>query len=204
MPTASIFAETDTPDNRSLGLNYLRAVSDALFSVSWSSFTRALARLEHARRTGARVYVCGNGGSASTASHFACDLSKTVANQGHRGVRAVSISDLIAPLTAWSNDTAYEQSFAAQLALHLDPDDVVVLITASGRSPNILAALAAAHGAGADVIAMTGFDGGGALRDADITLHVPVHDYGIVESVHLAMVHALTESLRVGAGRGGW
>ena len=145
---------------------------------------------------GRHVYIIGNGGSASTATHFACDLSKATIVEGRARLRVTSLTDNVSLLTAWANDTSYENVFAEQLANLLDRDDVLVAISASGNSPNILAAVQAARARGAVTVALVGFSGGALKTAVDVAVHVPSHEYGVVEDCHLVVEHAITESTR--------
>jgi D-sedoheptulose 7-phosphate isomerase len=142
------------------------------------------------------VYVIGNGGSASTASHFACDLSKATINGDLPRLRVTSLTDNVALLTAWANDSSYEAVFAEQLANLLDPGDVVVAISASGKSPNVLAAIDAAQSRGAITVGFVGFGGGPLKEMVDVAVHVPSHSYGVVEDCHLVLEHAITAAMR--------
>src|SRR5919202_788797 len=111
-----------------------------------------------------RVYVMGNGGSAATASHFVCDLSKTARVEGQAPLRAIALGDNGALLTAWANDTAYDRVFSEQIVCLVEPGDVVLAISASGNYRNILAGLQAARAQGVQTVALVGFDGGVAGR----------------------------------------
>jgi D-sedoheptulose 7-phosphate isomerase len=99
-------------------------------------------------------------------------------------------------ITAWANDTSYEEVFAEQLAALVRPADVIVAISASGNSPNLVDGLKVAANLGARTIALLGFDGGAALRIAEIAVHVPCSDYGLAEDTHAAIGHAITMSVR--------
>jgi D-sedoheptulose 7-phosphate isomerase len=147
----------------------------------------------HHRR---HVYIVGNGGSASTATHFACDLSKATIVQGRARLRVTSLTDNVALLTAWANDTSYENVFAEQLANLLNPGDVVVAISASGNSPNVIAAIKTAAACGATTVGIVGFSGGSLKEAVDAVVHVPSDSYGVVEDCHLVLEHAITESTR--------
>ncbi|HZA01798.1 MAG TPA: SIS domain-containing protein, partial [Hyphomicrobiaceae bacterium] len=138
----------------------------------------------------------GNGGSASTATHFACDLSKATIVQGRARLRVTSLTDNVALLTAWANDTSYENVFAEQLANLLNPGDVVVAISASGNSPNVIAAIKTAAACGATTVGIVGFSGGSLKEAVDAVVHVPSDSYGVVEDCHLVLEHAITESTR--------
>jgi D-sedoheptulose 7-phosphate isomerase len=141
------------------------------------------------------IIVCGNGGSAASASHFACDLAKWTVCDGSRRVRALALTDNVAVMSAWSNDTAYERVFVEQLAGLYRPGDTLVAISGSGNSPNVLRAVEWANAQGATTIGMTGFDGGKLARLARLALVVPNHCMPQVEDVHMALCHALAVNL---------
>lgn len=181
------------------GLDLLDRAAEALRAIPRSRFAMALDVLDAARRNGRRVYTLGNGGSAATAAHMACDLSKGAGCCPATRLRAQCLTDAVPTLSAWANDAGYEHAVAAQLAVLVEPGDVVVAISVSGRSPNVLAALRSAADAGATTLALLGTDGGEALGLADVALHVRGEDYGVVETAHLGIAHALTVALRPAA-----
>jgi len=164
--------------------------------VPRDALTEAIDLLLEARAAGRHVYVMGNGGSASTASHIVCDLVKSAAVDGFAPLKAFTLADNAALLTAWANDRAYDRIFAEQVAGLVGPGDVVMAISASGNSPNIVAALATANKIGAHTIGLLGFDGGAALDLVDVAIHVPCADYGLVEDTHAAIGHAMTVAIR--------
>jgi D-sedoheptulose 7-phosphate isomerase len=149
---------------------------------------------------GRHIYVLGNGGSASTASHFACDLSKATIVDGRQRLRVTALTDNVALLTAWANDTTYEEVFAEQVRNLVSPGDLVIVITASGDSPNVLAAIKAACRLGAKTVGLVGFAGGAARSMVDAVIHVPSESYGVVEDCHLVLEHAITASTRDALG----
>ncbi|MEV1023093.1 SIS domain-containing protein [Streptomyces sp. NPDC050264] len=157
---------------------------------------QAVTLLNKARRRRARVYVMGNGGSASTAGHMACDLSKGIGRTRHERLRVVALADNSSLFSAWINDNGSAQGFAGQLDTLLDPQDVTVAVSVSGNSENVLAGLDTARELGAATIGLLGSDGGRALHRVDVALHVPSWDYGVVETVHLGLVHAIANALR--------
>jgi D-sedoheptulose 7-phosphate isomerase len=139
------------------------------------------------------VFAVGNGGSAATASHLASDLARSTQQNGGPALRAFSLSDNVPQLTAWANDACYEESFAAQLQAYARPGDVLVAVSASGNSPNILAAAKQARNMGLAVIALTGFGGGRLKSLADAALVIDSYDYGQVEGAHLVLAHLLSK-----------
>jgi D-sedoheptulose 7-phosphate isomerase len=176
----------------SIAVDFLAEASRALVQVPADALVNAIDLLLRARSVGQRVFIMGNGGSAAAASHFACDLVKTAEVDGFEPVRAFALSDNVPLLTAWGNDAAYERVFAEQVRALADPGDVLIAISASGNSPNILAGLTAAAAKGISTIGLLGFDGGAALELVDIAIHIPSRDYGVVEAAHAAVTHAIT------------
>ena len=146
------------------------------------------------------VYIAGNGGSAATADHFAVDLGVGAhIRKRERVINAISLSSNSAILTALGNDVSFDNIFSKQLEVH-NPEfaDLVIAISASGNSTNILRLLETAKRYGVKTCAITGFEGGAAKSIVDISIHVPTNigEYGIVEDLHLAICHAVAEALR--------
>jgi D-sedoheptulose 7-phosphate isomerase len=154
---------------------------------------QAILRAYEAERT---VFVFGNGGSASTASHLACDMGKGTAIHGQRRLRVVSLADNAALLTAWANDTSYEMVFKEQLENLLQPGDVVIAISASGNSPNVVRAVEYAKERGAVTIGFIGFGGGKLKKLVDLDITVSSRNYGQVEDYHLTLNHTFSQYLR--------
>jgi D-sedoheptulose 7-phosphate isomerase/D-glycero-D-manno-heptose 1,7-bisphosphate phosphatase len=165
-------------------------------SVEGAAVDNAAAILLSAYRRGAAVFACGNGGSAAIANHLQCDHLKAVRTKTDLTPRVVSLSTSMELLTAIANDMAYEQVFAYQLQSQAQPGDVLVAISSSGRSPNIVRALAWAREHDLRTIALTGFDGGDAKTMAEVCIHVEAANYGIVEDLHQAIMHALAQYIR--------
>lgn len=149
--------------------------------------------LLRAYRNDKQVFTLGNGGSASTASHMAADLAKNTIGPHMRRFRIASLNENAAIMTALANDIGYEHVFSEQLIEVVRPGDVLVAVSASGNSPNVLRAIEFARGEGAEVIGVLGFDGGRAAQLADVAIVVPSDNYGIVEDVHLMINHMLVE-----------
>lgn len=185
------------PGDEERARSHLESTREALSGIDPAAVARVVAVLRQARGSGATVYVIGNGGSASTASHLATDLSKATARDGAKRLRAISLSDNAAFLTALANDDGYDQVFAGQLSGLVRAGDVLIAISASGNSANVLRAVELARGRGATTVALVGFDGGDLLRLADVAVHVATEHgaYGTVEDAHLAIHHALTVCL---------
>jgi D-sedoheptulose 7-phosphate isomerase len=138
------------------------------------------------------IYTFGNGGSASLASHFACDLGKGTAYcNGGKRFRALALTDNLSALTAWANDSSYEDIFSEQLRNFVHPQDVAFAISGSGNSKNVLNALEVAREAGATTLGISGFEGGRMKSLCDICVVVPSNNMQIIEDMHLAMAHSI-------------
>jgi D-sedoheptulose 7-phosphate isomerase len=142
-----------------------------------------------ALESGVTVYVMGNGGSAATASHFAVDFNKGLSYQKARRFRFVCLNDNVPTLTAYANDVGYEEVFVQQLRNLLTPDDVVIGISGSGNSPNVVKAIEYAGSLGARTVAITGYDGGKLKRAAKSGVHVPIADMQVTEDLHMVLDH---------------
>lgn len=175
---------------------YWHELATAAASMPYDVLERVAGALLDCRRHDGTVFVLGNGGSASTASHFACDLAKGTRTPGQRPFRVIPLTDNVPLLTAWGNDDCYEAVFAEQLATLVRRGDVVVIISASGNSPNVLRAAAVAREVGARTIAWTGETGGQLAPLADIAVRVPLASIEQVEDAHLTIAHSLCVTLR--------
>lgn len=182
------------PEAASFADGYLSYLSDILAKVDRRQIAKLIEALIDARRRGATVFFLGNGGSAATASHFQNDLTRWRDNP----MRIISLTDNVAVLTAIANDHGYEHIFRMQLENLLRPGDVVVAISVSGNSPNVVLAMEYAVSAGAVTVGLTGFDGGGRLAEmVDINIHAPTleGEYGPAEDVHMIINHLVVSFL---------
>lgn len=175
---------------------YADQVKETLDRVSWPRVEEAVAILYGAWLHGKHVFVMGNGGSASTASHMACDLGKNTALAGLPRVRAMSLNDNMATFSAHSNDNGYEHVFAEQLTNFLQAGDVVIAISASGNSPNVLNGVKYAREHGATTIGLSGYTGGALAQLVDLAIVAPNHNIEQIEDIHLMLGHMLTVALR--------
>ena len=157
---------------------------------------RLAAWILSAREKGRQVFVMGNGGSAATASHIATDLSKTAHVRGRKPVKCLSLADNAAYITAIGNDLSFDDIFSRQLENVLAEGDVVLLISGSGNSPNLLKAAALAKARGAKTAALLGFDGGKLKGKVDLALLVSSDQYGVIEDLHMSIGHILTFYLK--------
>ncbi len=165
-------------------------------AMPFQTLTRIADELMECHARGGTVFLLGNGGSAATASHFACDLAKGTRVEGLPAFRVVCLADNMPLVTAWGNDTSYDRIFAEQLEALVRPGDLVIVISASGNSPNVLAVPEVAHRVGARVIALTGKSGGRIARMSDIVLRAPSPMIEQVEDAHMAVAHSLCVVLR--------
>ncbi len=175
--------------------DHIRDVRRALENISSQDVERIVEVLLEAANTGGHIYIMGNGGSAATATHFACDLSKATVIDGRSRMRVTSLSDNVALLTAWANDTSYDRVFAEPIENLVQQGDVVIAISASGNSPNVVNAIRAARNKGALCVGLVGFDGGAVRKLSNCAVHVPSEDYGVVEDCHLVLEHAITAAI---------
>lgn len=182
---------------------YWRDLSAAVLSPPVASLSRAAELLADCCDRGGTIFVVGNGGSAATASHMACNLARRGRSGEWPGFRVLPLADNVSLMTAWANDTGFEHVFAEPLAAFAHPGDVVVAIAAQEESGSILAAARAARRAGATTIALTGRNGGSMQALADVVLRAPADRREHVEDIHLAMAHSLCLAVeaRLDAGR---
>jgi phosphoheptose isomerase len=175
---------------------YAEEMSRAAKTIDRSSLDRAAGILFEAYLHDARLFSCGNGGSASIANHIQCDHMKGVRTDTDLNPQVLSLSANIEVLTAIANDIGYENVFVYQLQAQSRPGDVLMAVSSSGRSPNIVQALNWARDHGLRTIAITGFDGGQARVVAEVSVHVDCTNYGIIEDLHQSIMHSLAQFIR--------
>ncbi len=156
----------------------------------------AIQRLETARLEESFVYIIGNGGSSSTASHFACDLNKGTIKEGKPRFKALCLNDNIPVITAWANDTNYNNIFAGQLENFVKPDDILIAISVGGDSPNVVKAAEVAKSMGAYCIGIIGANKGKLGKLANLPIIIPCNNTEQVEDLHLLICHAITTCLK--------
>jgi D-sedoheptulose 7-phosphate isomerase len=183
-----------TLSTKDIVAGHLQRLESVLRQVDLDAMERAVELLRVARDSGATVYVAGNGGSAATATHMANDLGKTTKRSGRPPLRVMSLSDGISWLTALANDEGYERVFAGQLENFARLGDVLVVISASGNSPNLVKAVELAQKRGVTTVGMLGFDGGVLKEMVDECVWVPteIGEYELAEDVHAALCHTFT------------
>ncbi len=178
---------------------YLKGLGTALSGLPIDVIQQVVDVIATARDKGKRIFIFGNGGSAATASHFACDLSKGAMCQGVPRIKAFSLTDGMSLVSAWANDSAYEDIFSQQVENHVEAGDVVIAISGSGNSRNILKGVEVAGSKGATTIGFTAFDGGKLKAIVDIPIVAPVHNMEQAEDLQLVLEHIVTMCLRKAA-----
>ena len=175
--------------------NYNQTLKSAIDSIDLDQMEKAVKILTKAHKSKKYVFACGNGGSASTATHIAADLAKTI--KGHKGdsewegFRTISLSDNISTITAWSNDVHYECIYAEQIKTLANKNDVLIAISSSGNSNNILNAVEQAKEQGLKIISVAGFGGGKLGKIGDANLICESKEYGPVEDLQMIINHIL-------------
>lgn len=194
--TGATFPATPYASAATYFCDYTQESARAASLVEADAVARAAAVLLDAYTRDATVFACGNGGSASIANHLQCDHTKNVGKSTDLCPRVMSLSVNVEVLTAIANDHAYQDVFTHQLRSQSRPGDVLVAVSSSGRSANIVTALSWARNHGLRTISLTGFDGGKARTIADVAIHVDGTNYGVIEDLHQAIMHALAQYIR--------
>lgn len=180
--------------------DYLADFQQLLDQIPVESISRFIGYVEEIYDRDSTIFVIGNGGSAATASHLSCDLAKTVLGRAPhlktRRLRVISLTDNMPLITAWANDEGYEHIFAEQIKASARPGDMVIAITGSGNSPNIVKAVDTARNLGLKIIALLGFDGGYIRPFVDDYILVPSNNYGFIEDAHMILGHLVTAHLK--------
>jgi D-sedoheptulose 7-phosphate isomerase len=176
--------------------NYISTLQLTMDQLPRQLIAEVIDVLQQARKQGNQVFILGNGGSASTASHFACDLAKNTRQEGLPHFRVIGLTDNMAMFSALANDGGYENVFSEQLASLVRPGDIVIAISASGNSKNVINAAETAHRFDATVIGFTGFDGGRLAQLANINIQVNSNIIEHVEDIHLMLEHLIVSSIK--------
>ncbi|MFC2030404.1 SIS domain-containing protein [Chloroflexota bacterium] len=175
---------------------YVEQIQEILERLPWEAIRDVLGVLQYARLNDKQVFIMGNGGSAATASHFACDLGKGTLMPGHSRFRVIALTDNMPLFSAYANDYGYEHVFREQLASLVQEGDIAIGISGSGNSDNVLKAIDFARSRRATTIGFTGLDGGQLKDLVDICVSVPSHRIEQVEDVHLVLEHLICTCLR--------
>jgi D-sedoheptulose 7-phosphate isomerase len=174
---------------------YFERVSFTLQNIDTNAIIALVQLLLKAKENGNTIFIFGNGGSGATASHVTGDFLKGISYGLDKRFRVQCLNDNISGMMAISNDLSYEEIFIEQLKTFLKRDDVVIGISGSGNSMNIVKAMEFAKSAGAKIIAFCGYKGGKIKDIADITIHAPINDMEITEDVHIVIFHAIKQMI---------
>ena len=171
--------------------NYLQREIEVINSLDIEMINKAMNELEKAYQNEGTIYICGNGGSASTASHYANDFNKGLSEFLDKKFRIVCLNDNVPTMMAIANDIGYEEIFRFPLINKLKPEDLVIGISGSGNSKNVLNALAYAKECGVRTMGIVGYEGGKMLGLADVSLHVPINNMQVSEDLHMMFDHLM-------------
>jgi D-sedoheptulose 7-phosphate isomerase len=192
----SFFPGKPFSDCAKYGRAYFDLVRKAQVGVSGAALSEAAVLLENAVRNGATIFACGNGGSAAIANHLLCDYLKGIRTGAAINPRVITLSSAAELITAIANDIGVEEIFAYPLKSLGQKGDILIAISSSGTSPNIVKAIETARASQMRVIALTGFGGGRSSELADVSIHVDANNYGVVEDVHQSVMHILAQYLK--------
>ncbi len=170
---------------------YQKSTLQAVEQIDLEKVDQAIEWFREARDSARRIFVCGNGGSASTASHFACDMVKGASFDRPTRFRLLALTDSLPTITAYSNDVGYDVVFAEQLRNFAEAGDLFMAISGSGNSPNVLRAIEYANAVGCRTIALTGRDGGKLGPLAQLNIQVAVPHMGRIEEAHMVVCHMI-------------
>lgn len=183
--------------------NYRARIIAALQAFDFAKIQEVVSLFLEARDRGSTIYVAGNGGSASTVGHYVIDwmLGTEISRPS---IRVVSLADSTASITATGNDKSFDEVFSRQVRHLGRPGDVILVVSASGNSPNLVALIDVAHSMQMKSVAITGFDGGALKKRSDVSIHIPteIGDYGVAEDLHLMVGHVIKEALIAAVAHG--
>lgn len=191
---------TDAEDAGAFAKGYIRYLSDVLNRIDVKCVAAFIEELEEARRNNNTIFIAGNGGSAATASHMANDIGMDVLKKGgsSHAFRALALTENASVMTAIANDDGYANVFVNQLRIHYQEGDKLIVISASGNSPNVIEAAKWVKARGGKIIGLVGFDGGKLKEACDVVIHAetPKGEYGPVEDSHHIMNHLVANWLQ--------
>lgn len=174
---------------------YFEKEKRTLDLIDKASLSQLMNLLECAREEGHEIFIMGNGGSGATASHFCCDFNKGISLSKDKRYRMICLNDNVPTMMAYANDIGYDEVFVGLLQNFFHPGDVVIGISGSGNSANVVRAIQWAKEHGGVTVALTGYDGGKLKQLAEYGVHVPVKDMQITEDVHVVLGHCIMRVL---------
>ena len=190
------FPKSQYNDIEKFSTDYFTSLSEAFLSINTNNIKKACSALEDAISQNNTIFTCGNGGSASISDHFVCDHMKGIRKSTNLFPRIYSLSSNLSVISAISNDITYDDIFLFQLQSLSSQNDVLITISSSGDSENIIKAIKWAKINKLRTISFTGFDGGRSLKIADINIHINSYNYGIIEDCHQSIMHILSQFIR--------
>lgn len=176
--------------------NYISELCRCLQSLNDGEIKAAIALILNTIVNDGTIYLLGNGGSAATVSHWACDFQKTLCSVGEKRVKVVSLCESASLITAYANDNCFEDVFLLQIQGRLSDKDLIIVLSASGNSENLIRALQYGTEIGAKRVSIVGNFGGRAIELSNCAIVVDSHNYGIIEDIHLALNHLITFNLK--------
>ena len=182
-------------DNASFAKEYLSELTSTIGKVDLSGVDAAIEALIEAHGRGSKIFTAGNGGSSATASHIVCDFNKGISSTLDKKFEMICLSDSIPMLTAIANDVEYGEIFVRYLTGRMKKGDILILISGSGNSENIIRAADYAKNIGCKVIGFTGYDGGKLYKKADINIHFPLEDMQKAEDAHMIFLHLIARAV---------
>ena len=182
--------------------NYLNNEIEIIKTLDVNVINQIMNAITESQERGSTIYICGNGGSAATASHYCCDFNKGVSGESCKNTNFICLSDNIPTMTAIANDVSYDEVFSYQLRNRIKPGDLVFVISGSGNSKNIVRAMELAKEKGNTIIGLCGYSGGKVKEMSDICLHVDINNMQIVEDVHMILDHCMMYILAYGSCKG--
>ncbi len=175
---------------------YLKDLGEKMDGFDCENLIKIIEALQNARIKGKNIFVMGNGGSAATANHFACDFGKNAVKRDDGRFKVISLSDNTSYITAYGNDISFDSIFEEQLKNLMEFEDVLMAISASGNSPNIIKAIQYAKSKNAVIIGLTGFDGGKLRELSDININADFKTYEQIEDFHLMLTHMIVYAFK--------
>lgn len=170
---------------------YFRRLTDVIAGLNRDEINNFMNVLLRARDNGKNIFIMGNGGSGATASHYCCDFNKGMSYQQQSRFKLICLNDNIPTMLAYSNDVGYDDVFIEQLKNFLQPGDLVIGISGSGNSKNVIKAIDYANENGAETLGLSGFSGGLLKQRAKHSVHVNIDDMQITEDIHMALCHMM-------------
>lgn len=181
--------------NEELIKSYIKNEIDILSAIDIDSINKLISLIDMVYQRGATIYVCGNGGSALTASHISCDFNKCLNELYGNKFNVVCLNDNIGVITALANDISYQDIYYRQLVNKLKQEDLLITISGSGNSANVIKVAEYAKSIGTNVVSLTGFDGGQLKTLSDFDINIPIANMQIVEDIHLMINHLIVWSM---------